>query len=72
MPDCVCLERCPFFNDSMKSKPATAEIFKRHYCKNDFSACARYKVFKVLGREKVPADLYPNELDRVDGILAKP
>ena len=32
------------------------------YCKGDNSGCARYMVFKALGREEVPLDLYPNQV----------
>jgi hypothetical protein len=71
MADCECLAGCPFFNDRMAEKPATAELFKIRYCRGDFSICARYMVFKTLGKPKVPADLYPNDVDRANGILKK-
>ncbi|MBN1648272.1 MAG: hypothetical protein JW874_09580 [Spirochaetales bacterium] len=69
MADCECLPGCPFFNDRMGSKPATADLYKMQYCKSDFETCARYMVFKALGKPAVPGDLYPNQKDRATEIL---
>ena len=72
MADCECLEKCPFFNDKMQNMPAVAEMYKESYCKKDNSSCARYMVFKTLGRDRVPADLYPNNVDLAREILSTP
>ncbi len=69
MADCECLERCPFFNDKMENMPAISNVYKKKYCRADFNNCARYKVFKTLGKAKVPFDLFPNQIDRVDRII---
>lgn len=69
MPDCECLSKCPFFNDKMADMPSTAGIYKKRYCQGDFGQCARYRVFRALGREAVPADLFPNQGKRADQIL---
>ena len=66
---CECLEKCPFFNDQIVNKPATAELMKKQYCNENFEACARYTLFKSAGQEHVPADLYPNQNDRASNIL---
>jgi hypothetical protein len=71
MADCECLAGCPFFGDRMANMPAIAESFKRRYCRGDNASCARYKVFKALGRERVPADLFPNEGDRAEKLIAQ-
>ncbi|MBN1984020.1 MAG: hypothetical protein JW795_20995 [Chitinivibrionales bacterium] len=71
MADCEVLSMCPFFNDKMAQMPAMADILKKQYCRNNFSGCARYIVRSKLGKEKVPADLYPNESAKVNGILNK-
>ena len=68
--DCECLPTCIFFNDRMLNMPSTAEIFKHRYCKDDFASCARYMVFKNLGRERVPPDLFPNQQDRAHDLLS--
>ena len=67
--DCECLAGCPFFNDRMASKPATSELYKLQYCKGDFDSCARHMIFKGLGKESVPGDLFPNQKDRALQIL---
>jgi len=48
MPDCLLLDACPFFNDSLYEM---AEDYKEKYCKGDFAWCGRYMVFKALEGE---------------------
>ncbi len=47
----------------------TAEKTKDKYCRGDFEKCARYMVFKALGKENVPSDLFPVQVYRVEDIL---
>ncbi len=70
MADCECLSGCPFFNDRMKEKPATADIYKRNFCLGDNRDCARHQVKAALGKEHVPGDLYPTQNFKVQGIIA--
>jgi hypothetical protein len=70
MADCELLESCIFFNDRMKNMPGTANILKTQYCRSDNSSCARYLVFRTLGRSKVPADLFPQQKEKADRIIA--
>ena len=70
MAECECLAGCPFFNDQMKDSQALGSIYKQHYCHGDNSKCARYMVYKKLGKPNVPTDLYPNMLERATDILA--
>jgi len=70
MPDCELLGGCPFFNDHMKGFDTVKEILKEKYCRQDKSGCARYMVFKALGRPKVPADLIPNQVDWAQQIIS--
>jgi hypothetical protein len=72
MTDCALLPKCIFFNDKMATMPAASEMMKKKYCMKDNGTCARYMVFSALGREKVPADLYPNNVDRARTLTAKP
>ncbi|RPJ09127.1 MAG: hypothetical protein EHM28_02410 [Spirochaetaceae bacterium] len=67
--DCECLAGCPFFNDKMTDMPDIAEILKMHYCRADNRQCARYMVFCELGRDNVPADLFPNHYIRARDII---
>jgi hypothetical protein len=71
MAECECLKGCAFFNDRMASKPATAEMFKKSYCLGDNAQCARYMVFRSQGSEAVPADLYPNQVERAVELLQR-
>ena len=70
MADCELLEKCIFFHDKMENMPAMAEMYKTQYCKDNNVDCARFMVFKALGREKVPKDLFPNMKDKAQEIIA--
>ncbi|MDP2806985.1 MAG: hypothetical protein Q8O74_02470 [bacterium] len=69
MPDCECLAACPFFNDKMADMPSMAGIYKNKYCKGDFLTCARHMVYKKLGRNAVPIDLFPNQLSLAQKLI---
>jgi hypothetical protein len=71
MTDCECLPRCPFFQDQMKGMPSMAEHVKSRYCRGGWAECARYQVFKALGPGRVPSDLFPIQLERVEEIVAR-
>jgi hypothetical protein len=71
MAECECLVKCLFFNDRMQNIPAVANMLKDKYCHGNSSECARYMVFKSLGRERVPGDLFPNQVDRAEKIIAE-
>jgi len=68
---CELLETCIFFQDKMERMPATANMMKKRYCLNDNLQCARYTVFKALGREKVPKDLFPNQIEKAQEIIKR-
>lgn len=70
MPECVCLPKCPFFHDQMADMPAMSDMLKHRYCLGDSAHCARHMVFEAMGREAVPADLFPNEIARAEAVLA--
>lgn len=48
---------------------ATAHIMKKRYCLEDNSKCAGFMVVNALGRQKVPADLFPNQYDRAEELI---
>lgn len=66
---CELIETCIFFNDKMAKMPSMANMYKDRYCREDHLSCARYQVFKAVGRENVPTDMYPNEKDRVSLVV---
>jgi hypothetical protein len=59
-----------FFNDKMADLPAAADFLKNKYCRGDSSECARYVVRKTLGRERVPSDLFPNDISRAKQLIS--
>jgi len=71
MADCELTETCIFFNDKMADMPVMADIYKDRYCRGAKSECARYLVFSTIGRENVPIDLYPNQRERAEAIVAE-
>ena len=69
MKKCISINNCPFFNNKMAKMPAMASLYKQQYCEGDSAKCARYMVLDVLGKVKIPSDLYPNQVERVKKIL---
>ncbi len=69
MPACELIEKCLFFNDKMANMPATAMTYKKIFCQDDNSRCARYMVCITKGRDRVPPSLFPNEFERARSIL---
>ncbi|MDZ4167765.1 MAG: hypothetical protein U1E08_08730 [Coriobacteriia bacterium] len=69
MAECECLKTCPFFNDQMAEMPSMSSIIKQRYCMGSNVHCARHMVFRVLGRDAIPKDLYPSQVERADEIL---
>lgn len=71
MENCELLEGCLFFRDKMPMEYGLGALYKKKYCLDDNTNCARYMVAKALGREKVPVDLYPNMPDRAKELIEK-
>lgn len=69
MPHCELVATCIFFNDQMANMPSTSAVFKNVYCEKDYTGCGRYQIFKAIGREHVPKDLFPNQSDRAQEII---
>lgn len=69
MADCELMTTCAFFNDQMADMPSMSNIIKERYCKGSNVMCARHMVFRVLGRDVVPKDLYPSQVERADELL---
>jgi len=69
MAKCELVETCIFFNDQMANMPSTSAVYKKIYCVQDWDTCGRYIIFKAIGRENVPKDLFPNHSDRATAII---
>jgi hypothetical protein len=54
----------------MSNMPSTAALTQSTYCKNNHTACARYRVYRALGETAVPSDLSPSESERAEKIIA--
>ena len=61
MGQCEFIEKCPFFHGKLAEKPVEAEELKKQYCQNNNLNCARYMIAQAVGKERMPADLYPHE-----------
>lgn len=70
MRKCVCLSGCLFFNDKMENMPSMAEMYKQKYCLENNSQCARYMVFEKKGKDRVPKNLFPNQVERAKEMLS--
>ena len=56
------------FGDKMANMPSVAEVMKRRFCFGNKTLCARYQV--VLAGLPVPADLFPNDTERLEDLKA--
>ncbi len=70
MPDCEKLAGCLFFNGQLAQMPVLSDRLRTQYCHGDFTVCARYVVCQARGRDAVPGDLFPNQLEKVAALLA--
>lgn len=70
MTECHLLEGCQFCNGRHDVSPSFVELLMELYCKRHFNNCARYKIATTLGGPKVPPDLFPNNIERANKILA--
>ncbi len=70
MVACELQERCIFYSCKMTDITATAAALKARYCTGrGYRTCARYIVFRKLGEASIPANLFPNQLYRLEEIL---
>ena len=58
---CDLTSSCDFFNSTAEVS-LRAEYLKGKYCRGDFGECARYIIHYAYGKEKVPRNLYPDDL----------
>ncbi|MGV1097932.1 hypothetical protein ACUUL3_00785 [Thiovibrio sp. JS02] len=65
MQRCEHLAGCFFLDSLVEEDSELASFFRTLYCLADFSRCARYEAAMDLGREQVPADIFPNEKELV-------
>ena len=71
MGRCEFIEICPFFQGKLADKPVEIEEMKKKYCEGNNLNCARYMIAQAVGKEKMPADLYPHEKAVAYAIIAE-
>ncbi len=71
MADCSLIDSCIFFKEKMQNMPSMTKMYKQRYCKGEMEQCARYQVYKEVGKGNVPDDLYPNDSAKVEEVLRK-
>lgn len=68
---CENIDNCQFFIDIMVNMPKSADYIKNRYCLMHYEACARYRIYKEFGKERVPLRLFPFDADRVIRIVKR-
>jgi len=71
MSECVYVSQCTFLDERMSRMPAMAELLRHHYCAGEPAGCARFKVADEFGRDAVPSDLFPNQMDVAEELLSR-
>ena len=69
MNKCLLLTECRFFNDIIENMPSISEVLKDQYCLGDNTECARHVIFTEIGKEHLPDDVFPHELDKAKKIV---
>lgn len=69
MSECEVLHRCQFFNGDLLTEPEEESLIKERYCLFRPEECARFQVFKAVGPDHVPRELFPNMIHRAKGII---
>ena len=62
---------CPFYRRRVPIHDVMYQTYVARYCETQGAACAIQQVMKGSNFLKVPADLYPNQTFRVEGVLRK-
>lgn len=70
MSECILLPTCFFFNSEyVNDDPKLVKMLKERYCRGDSSDCARLMVFRWLGRDKIPENMFPNSVGMAERLL---
>lgn len=67
---CELLAKCNFFKtEELKGIPSAVKNLKNIYCEGNPLLCAHRRVAKLLGPERIPQDLRPDQAHRVQEII---
>ncbi len=67
---CKHIGHCELARDETGYSPEFARIIRTRWCRASYTDCARYHVARALGREAVPVDFFPSEMERVASFIA--
>ncbi|MFH1378210.1 MAG: hypothetical protein ABIH86_05620 [Planctomycetota bacterium] len=71
MEECELIEKCAFFTNRMSTLPTVAKMMKKRYCEGDKDDCARYRLALSIGKNGVPANLFPHQMDIANDIIKR-
>ena len=71
MEECELIGKCPFFANRMSALPTVAKMMKKRYCEGDKGDCARYRLAESIGKNCVPANLFPHQMDIANDIIKR-
>ena len=66
MVRCKLTDDCPFFTDVVGYSPELNDAMKQRYCLVDNPECARRRAIDSVGRENVPVEMLPSDLDLLE------
>jgi UTP-glucose-1-phosphate uridylyltransferase len=69
MNKCPVLEQCRFFNNVLENMPAISESLMEQYCLGDNTECARFFIFDEIGKEHLPDDVFPHEMEKAKKLV---
>ncbi len=71
MAVCEKLEKCPFYQGKMSTESGIGAMYKKKYCEDDKTQCARYMISTTVGPEFVTNHIYPNMTQQAEKIIAE-
>jgi hypothetical protein len=54
-------------DERLSGLPGIADLFRHKYCEGDHTQCARHILAELVGRDRVPSRLMPNDHDSAAG-----
>lgn len=69
MAVCEFKRECVVFSEVLDRMPHTAMRYREHYCSASPHECARFRLARALGSDRVPASLLPNQDSVAQNIL---
>jgi len=66
---CDLIQCCKLFKDSMEGFPKATEYIKLKLCHGNHEICNRYIIYKNYGKENIPAELNPFDVEDVQKIM---